>query len=165
MSSAELINLMRQALVFLHRCIPEAERILRFSERENGGATSLVRCQKNFLRSTCTAGLLEIPARIRKQTHLAIGLLRGRLGVPQVRAKSTLPESFDRFASVMGRNTTPFLLLFLSGELNHISGLSMGMRILLRTSDQTDEPSGTLKCCTRVLPLSVAHPFSAMVCL
>ncbi|KAF8496865.1 hypothetical protein F5888DRAFT_1703209 [Russula emetica] len=41
MSFAELVNSIRQALVFLQRCIPEAERILRSIERENGGATSL----------------------------------------------------------------------------------------------------------------------------
>lgn len=52
MSFAELVNSMRQALLFLHRCIPEAERALRYSELENGGATSPVRCQKLFLRST-----------------------------------------------------------------------------------------------------------------
>jgi hypothetical protein len=46
MSFAELINLTRQALVFLRRCHPEAERVLRCSARENGSATSLVCCQK-----------------------------------------------------------------------------------------------------------------------
>lgn len=59
MSFAELVNSMRQALVFLHRCIPEAERVLRYSEGENGGATSLVRCQKLFLRSICTVANLN----------------------------------------------------------------------------------------------------------
>jgi len=43
MSFAELINLTRQALVFLRRCHPEAERVLRCSARENGSATSLDR--------------------------------------------------------------------------------------------------------------------------
>jgi hypothetical protein len=56
MSFAELVNSMRQALLFLRRCIPEAERVLRYSERENGGTTSPVRCQKSLLRSTCTVG-------------------------------------------------------------------------------------------------------------
>lgn len=56
-SFAELVKSMRQALVFLQRCIPEAERILRSSMRENGGATSLVRLPKKmFLRSTYIVG-------------------------------------------------------------------------------------------------------------
>jgi hypothetical protein len=49
MSFAELINTMRQALQFLHRCIPEAERILRHSGRQIGGAASLVRVLFSFL--------------------------------------------------------------------------------------------------------------------
>ena len=47
MSFAELLNTTRRALVFLRRCIPEAEKVLKCNARENGIATSLVRCQKN----------------------------------------------------------------------------------------------------------------------
>lgn len=88
MPLAELVNSMRQALVFLRRCIPEAERALRHSGGENGG----VRCQKLFLRSTCTATDFEFSSRM------------GRLGTPKVRAKIPHPGSFDRFANA----TSPF---------------------------------------------------------
>ena len=49
MSFAELLRSMRQALLFLRRCIPEAERILRCSGRDNRGATSLVRVSTIYL--------------------------------------------------------------------------------------------------------------------
>ena len=137
-SFSELVNSMRQALVFLHRCIPEAERILRYSsERENGGATSLPYVAKNcFYDPLRAVNQLEFPARIGKRTQLAIGLLTGRLGAPQVITKFILPGSFDRFANAKsplpaecermaefdGKKYDVFLYIFLptGKELNHI---------------------------------------------
>ncbi|KAH9997058.1 hypothetical protein BJV77DRAFT_960321 [Russula vinacea] len=47
MPLAELIGLMRQALGTLHQRIPEVERTLRGSGRQDGDATSLVRSKSN----------------------------------------------------------------------------------------------------------------------
>lgn len=57
MSFAELVRSMRQALLFLHRCIPEAERVLKISGRENGGATTLVRLPKDVSTFYLCCGL------------------------------------------------------------------------------------------------------------
>ena len=47
MPFADLIGLMRQALWFLHQRIPEVERTLRSSGRQDGDATLLVRSKSN----------------------------------------------------------------------------------------------------------------------
>ena len=86
MPFAELLKSMRQALVYLHRAIPEAEKALKSSARENEGVTSsLVSITYMFLRPTCTvANKPEFSVRIRK---LALRMrARDRHCEPRVRA-------------------------------------------------------------------------------
>lgn len=111
MPFAELLKSMRQALVYLHRAIPESEKALKSSARENEGATSsLVSITYMFLWPTCTvANKPEFPARIRK---LALRMrARDRLCEPRVRASLNLhPPSLRKLALRMrgrGRHCEP----------------------------------------------------------